>query len=82
MSIDLTILKFLRAGGDMLTPETQLRDDVRLAVSPPPTGGEISEALGRIEGAGLALSFRDEMTKAVRWTITDEGRAQLAKRRL
>ena len=33
-SIDLTILKFLRAGGDMLTPETQLRDDVRLAEFP------------------------------------------------
>lgn len=82
MSITLTILKFLRAGGDLLTPETQLRDDLRVSVSPPPTSVEISEALDLIEERGLAVSLRDDLTKEVKWQITDNGRAQLAKRNL
>lgn len=82
MKLELTILKFLRAAGDMLTPETQLRDDVRLAVAPAPTGAEISEAFERIESSGWALSFRDQLTKGVKWVITDDGRAQLAQRKL
>lgn len=82
MNLTLTILKFLRAGGDLLTPETQLRDDVRMAVVPPPTGAEISEALNLIEQRGLGVSLRDDLTKEVKWQITDNGRAQLAKRNL
>lgn len=82
MNLTLTILKFLRAGGDLLTPETQLRDDVRMAMAPPPTGTEISEALNLIEQRGLAVSLRDDLTKEVKWQITDNGRAQLAKRNL
>lgn len=82
MNLPLTILKFLRAGGELLTPETQLRDDCRLAVSPPPTGMEISEALNQVESEGWAVSVRDSLTRAVRWQITDAGRAQLAKRGL
>lgn len=82
MTLELTILKFLRAAGDMLTPETQLRDDVRLSVSPPPTGAEINEALERIESTGWGISFRDQLTKQVKWVITDDGRVQLAQRKL
>jgi hypothetical protein len=82
MSIELTILKFLRAAGDLLTPETQIRDDVRLTVAPAPTGLEVSEALNRIEGEGWAVSIRDSVTKIVRWQITDLGRVQLTKRGL
>jgi hypothetical protein len=82
MKLQLTALKYLRVGGDLLTPETQLRDDLRLAVSPAPTGVEISEALNHIESSGWAVSVRDELTGAVRWQITDLGRVQLAKRGL
>lgn len=82
MTLTLHILEFLRAAGDMLTPESQLRTDVRLSVAPPPTGSEISESLNMLEKEGWAVSMRDKLTGQIRWTITDEGRAQLAKRHL
>lgn len=82
MRIELTILKFLRAAGDLLTPETQIRDDVRLVVAPAPTGLEVSESLNRIESDGWAVSIRDQVTGIVRWQITDLGRVQLTKRGL
>jgi hypothetical protein len=83
MKLQLTLLQFLRAaGGELLTPETQLRNDARLAVSPPPTGLEISEALNDLERRGYAVSVRDGLTEIVRWQITDLGRVQLTTRHL
>ncbi|MCW5557719.1 MAG: hypothetical protein KIT22_07795 [Verrucomicrobiae bacterium] len=53
-----------------------------MASSPPPTGAEISEALNTLEEEkGWAVAVRDELTQQIRWTITDAGRAQLAKKR-
>jgi hypothetical protein len=80
MTLELTLLTFLRAGAPLLTPEGQLRMDARLAASPPPTGSDISAALNHIEDAGLAVSVRDPLTHAVKWKITDQGRAELAAR--
>lgn len=82
MKLELTLLKFLRAAGDLLTAEGQLRDDARLAVSPVPLGTEISDALNNLENRKWAVAVRDELTETVRWQITDAGRAQLAKRNL
>lgn len=82
MNLQLALLQFLRAAGDLLTTETQLRNDARLAVTPVPTGTEISEALNDLERRGYAVAVRDDLTGAVRWQITDLGRAQLAKRNL
>lgn len=82
MTLALHILKVLRAAGDCLTPETQLRDDLRILVSPVPTGTNISEQLDRIETNKWAVSFRDAETGTIRWQITDSGRAQLATRNL
>lgn len=82
MTLSLHILKILRAAGNLLTPETQLRDDVRLLVTPMPTGTEISEHINRVESRGWAISVRDEETQSVKWQITDSGRAQLAARNL
>ena len=82
MTLTLHILKWLRAGGDNLTPEEQLRSDLRMSVSPTPSGTEISEALNQMEDKGWAVSIRDPEIGTVRWQITDEGRAQLSKRKL
>lgn len=82
MKLQLTLLQFLRAAGDLLTAETQLRNDARLAVTPVPTGTEISEAINDLERRDLAVSVRDELEGTVRWQITDLGRAALAKRNL
>lgn len=82
MNLDLSLLRILRAAGELLTPEQQLRCDLRLTVSPPPTGLEIGEALNRAEDAGWAVSVRDPVTGQVRWQATDLGRVQLSKRGL
>lgn len=78
----IAILLLLRAGGEHLTPEEQIRTDLRLSVQPVPGSVEVSEALAQLEARGLAVSLRDELTGQVKWQITDEGRAQLASRRL
>jgi hypothetical protein len=66
----------------MLTSEDQLRTDLRMFRNPPPTGTEVSESLSSLETRGLAISVRDTLTGAVRWRITDEGRAELSARRI
>lgn len=82
MRVTLPMLKFLRAAEGVLTPETQLRDDIRMAVAPPPTKSEVDAALNRMEDRGWAVSVRDEITQVVRWRITDAGKAELAARNL
>lgn len=82
MNLEIYILKFLRAGGDLLTTEDQLRTDLRMFRTPPPTGSEVSEALSSLETRGYAISLRDQITHEVRWRITDQGRAELAARRI
>jgi hypothetical protein len=82
VNLDLALLRILRAAGELLTPEPQLRCDLRLTYSPPPTGLEISDALNRAEDAGWAVSVRDPVTGQVRWQVTDLGRVQLSKRGL
>lgn len=82
MRVTLPILKFLRAGEGVLTPETQLRTDLFQVVAPPPTKSEVDAALNRMEDRGWAVSVRDEITGVVRWRITDAGKAELAARGL
>ena len=80
--LPISILVILRAGGDHLTPAEQIRMDLRLSVQPVPGSVEVSEALDQLADKGLAVSLRDSITGQVKWQITDDGRAQLASRRL
>lgn len=83
MNLEIFILKFLRAAGaDLLTSEDQLRTDLRMFRTPPPTGSEISEALNSLETRQQAVAVRDRLTGQIKWRITDEGRAELAARRI
>lgn len=80
MTLPLTILQMLRQVGDLLVPERQIRTDLRLSVSPAPTGTEMSTAFHQLEWHQLAVSVRDTITGEVKWKITDAGRAALAER--
>lgn len=78
----LPLLKFLRAGEGVLTPEIQLRDDLNKVMAPAPTKSEVDAALNRMEDRGWAVAVRDEITDVMRWRITDAGKAELAARGL
>ena len=80
MNLVLHTLRVLREAGENLTPEDTLRVDLRSMISPPPLGAEVSAALHQIETRRLGVAVRDELTGAVRWKITDSGRAALAER--
>lgn len=80
--LSIAILQILRAGGDHLTPEDQIRTDIRLSRQPIPGSIEVSEAFAALEERQLAVSLRDTLTGQVKWQITDEGRAALASRGL
>lgn len=82
MTLPLHILILLRQAGELLTPETQLRTDLRVLVTPVPSGVDVSEAFNRIESEKWALSVRDTVTGIVKWKITDAGRVILAERNL
>lgn len=83
MSLSLRILLLLRAAGDdLLTPEAQLRTDLRYAVRPVPLGSDFNQAFGDLDERGLAVAVRDKLDGTVRWKITDAGRAALAERQL
>lgn len=82
MHLSLKILTELRAVGDLLVPEPQLRTDLRLGVTPAPTGAEVSQALNTIEARGWAISQRDNLTSEIRWRITSSGLAELSARGL
>ncbi len=78
----IPILLILRAGGEHLTPEPQIRTDLRMQCQPVPGSIEVSEALASLEERGLAVSLRDSLTGVIKWQITDEGRSALASRGL
>lgn len=84
MTLKLQLLKLLRAAGDLLTPEEQLRSDLRLTITPAPRGSEISVAFDELEAESqpLALSVRDKLADRTSWKITDAGRMALAERGL
>lgn len=84
MTLTIQILKLLRMAGDLLTPEDQLRSDLRLTLTPAPLASEINAAFGTLEEGAqpLAVSTRDRLTGGVRWKITDAGRAALSERGL
>lgn len=82
MTLIPQLLLLLRRAGNLLTPEPTLRVDLRLAVSPAPSGTEISEAIDKCERQGWIISVRDDMTDELKWRITDAGRASLAERGL
>jgi len=82
MTLTLDILRMLRDVNGLLMPERQIRAELRIAVTPPPTGLEVGEALQTLEARQLAISIRDPLTKEVRWKITDQGRAELTERSL
>lgn len=82
MKIELVILRFLRAADGVSTPETQLRDDARLATSPPPSTADLNAAFTTLEDKGWAMSVRDPLTGQIRWVISGEGIAQLTLRKL
>lgn len=82
MNITPQLLVQLKAAGGLLVPEPALRVQLRIAVSPAPTGTEISEALNLSESKGWIISLRDEFTNEMKWKITDAGRGVLAERGL
>jgi hypothetical protein len=82
MNITPQLLVQLKAAGGLLVPEPALRVQLRIALSPAPTGTEISDALNQCESKGWILSMRDEMSTELKWRITDSGRAVLAERGL
>lgn len=82
MTIALHILTILRTAGDLLTPEEQIRSDLRLGITPPPTRADANEAFRTIEDRDLAISIRDHLDDRIRWRITDKGRGELAARGL
>lgn len=82
MTINPQLLVLLRRAGQFLTPEPTLRVDLKLAVSPTPSGTDISEAIDQCERKGWIISVRDDMTGELKWRITDAGRASLAERGL
>lgn len=82
MTIIPQLLLILRRAGTLMTPEPTLRVDLRLVVSPAPSGTEISEAIDKCERNGWVISVRDDMTGELKWRITDAGRALLAERGL
>lgn len=82
MTLIPQLLLLLRQAGTLLTPEPTLRVDLRLAVSPAPSGTEISEAIDTCERNGWVIGVRDAMTGQLKWRITDSGRVSLAERGL
>lgn len=82
MKLELNLLRFLRAGRGVLTPEEQLRDDARQATAPAPSSIELNEAFQTLENNRWAVWKRDALTGQIRWAITDEGEVELAKRKL
>lgn len=82
MNITPQLLTQLKAAGGLLVPEPALRIQLRLSISPAPTGAEISDALNQCESKQWILSVRDEVTGDVKWKITDAGRGVLAERGL
>jgi hypothetical protein len=82
MNLQLFVLQILRQVAPLLVPETQIRNELRLTITPTPTGTEMSEALTYLDEHRLAIAIRDDITKAVRWRITDDGKATLAARGL
>lgn len=76
------LLRLLRANGDLLIPEDQLRFDLRLEFKPAPTTAEINDVLNAAESRGLAISIRDSITGEVKWRITELGRVALSERNL
>lgn len=82
MNITPQLLVQLKSAGGLLVPEPALRVQLRIALSPAPTGTEISDALNQSEANGWVLCVRDEMTREVKWKITDAGRGVLAERGL
>lgn len=82
MNLQLSILQILRPVAPLLVPETQIRTELRLTNTPVPTGAEMSDALNYLDEHRLAVAIRDEITKSVRWRITDDGKATLSARGL
>lgn len=82
MTLIPQLLQLLRQAGTLFTPEPTLRMDLRLAVSPAPSGNDISEAIDTCKRNGWVIGLRDEMTSQLKWRITDTGRAVLDERGL
>lgn len=82
MKLELNLLRFLRAGRGVSTPEEQLRDDARQVTTPVPSSVELNEAFQTLENSGWAVWTRDSLTHQIRWAITTEGEMELAKRKL
>lgn len=80
MNLTLQTLQYLRDLDGNLIREDQLRTDLRATVTPAPIGAEISTALNTLEKHQWAVSVRDEITRDIRWRITDAGRAELSAR--
>lgn len=84
MPLLLRILILLRSAGDLLTPESTLRMDIRFGggSGPRDTVAEVNAAFNELEQRHLAVAIRDDLTNSIRWKITDAGRAALAERNL
>ena len=71
-------LRALAKAAPYLLSEEALIDALRLASAPPPTATECRGLLELLERDGLLTAVRNEVTTALRYRITDAGRAALA----
>lgn len=81
-TLSIQLLTLLRESRGLLVPETTLRLDLRVRVSPSPTTTELASAFTQVEQHGWALCLRDELTQEIKWRITEVGLAVLAERNL
>ena len=82
MNLVFPILSQLKQARGLLVPESALRMQLRLEVTPAPTGLEISDALNTIERNKWGVAVRDGISGDVRWKITDTALAELYERGL
>jgi len=78
--LDRAILRSLKDASPYLMPGDTLADEAALRVVPPPTLSEIHVALGDLEARGLILATRTDY--AIKWNLTDKGRAFCAEHQI
>jgi hypothetical protein len=77
MTVKAQILNALDRCNGLLMPEPTLLNDIRLLTVPAPTATEFYSALRELEAARLVVSVRSELMGAIKWRLTDAGKAAL-----
>ena len=77
LEIKLEMLRTLDRSGSYLLPEPTLFNHVRLLIQPPPTDGQLKEALNELNSRRLVISAPGALGGPLRWRLSDEGAAEL-----